>query len=67
MYNDKMLENINFKIESLSSSVKNQSSFNKMIETQIAQIDVAITINHSGKIPRKPENSLKNVYAAIDR
>ena len=35
MYNDKMLENINSKIESLSSLVKNQLSFNKMIETQI--------------------------------
>jgi len=33
MYNDKMVENINSKIENLSSSVKNQLSFNKMIET----------------------------------
>ena len=33
MYNDKMLENINSKIESLTSSVKNHLSFNKMIET----------------------------------
>jgi len=33
MYNDKMLENINSKIETLSSLVKNQLSFNKMIET----------------------------------
>ena len=66
MYNDKMLENINSKIESLSSSVKNQSSFNKMIETQIAQIDVAIPINHLGKTPRQLENSLENVNAAVD-
>jgi hypothetical protein len=29
----KMLENINAKIEGLSSSVKNQLHFNKMIET----------------------------------
>jgi len=33
-----MLENINTKIEGLSSSVKYQLSFNKMIEIQIAQI-----------------------------
>jgi len=46
MFNDKMIENINSKIESLSSSVKNQLSFNKMIETQIAQIAVAIPVNH---------------------
>jgi len=37
-YNDEMLENINTKIEGLSSSVKYQLSFNKMIEIQIAQI-----------------------------
>jgi hypothetical protein len=31
-----MLENINSKIEGLNFSVKNQLSFNKMIETQLA-------------------------------
>jgi hypothetical protein len=36
MYNDKMLETNNSLIESLSSAVKNQLSFNKMIETQIS-------------------------------
>jgi len=36
MIETKMIENINFKIEGLSSSVKNQLSFNKMIETQLA-------------------------------
>jgi hypothetical protein len=35
MFNDKMLENINIKIEGLTS-IKNQLSFNKMIETQLA-------------------------------
>ena len=38
MYNDKMIENIITKLENLSSSIKNQLSFNKMIEIQIAQI-----------------------------
>jgi hypothetical protein len=33
MFDDKMLKNINSKIEGLTSSVKNQLSFNKMIET----------------------------------
>ena len=32
-YNDKIFENINSKLENLSSSVKNQLSFNKIIET----------------------------------
>jgi hypothetical protein len=52
MSNDKMLENINTKIESLSSSIKNQLSFNKMIETQLAQIAAAIPVYNNGKNPR---------------
>jgi hypothetical protein len=36
IFNDKMVENINTKLEILSSFVKNQLSFNIMIETQIA-------------------------------
>jgi hypothetical protein len=32
-FNDKMIENINSKLEGLTSSVKNQLSFNKMIDT----------------------------------
>ena len=67
MLNDKMIENINSKLENLSSSVKNQLSFNKMIETQIAQIAVAILINHSGKIPGQPENSPEFVHVAIEQ
>jgi hypothetical protein len=39
--NDKSLENINIKTETLSSILKNQLSFNKMIETQLAQIAAA--------------------------
>jgi hypothetical protein len=50
-YNDKMLENINFKIEGLSSFVKNQMSFNKVIETKLAQIAASIPDNNEGKIP----------------
>ena len=33
---DKMLENINAKLDEFSSALKNQLSFNKMIETQLA-------------------------------
>jgi hypothetical protein len=50
MFNDKMIENINSKIEGLTSSIKNQLSFNKMIETQLAQIATALPIFYSGKI-----------------
>ena len=67
-YNDKMFENVNSKLESLSSSVKNQLSFNKMIEMQIAKIAVAIPINNqSGKIPGQPENSPEFVHVAVEQ
>ena len=62
-----MLENINTKIEGLNSSIKNQLSFNKMIETQLAQIAAAIPIGNNGKIPGQPENSLQNVKAVTTR
>ena len=55
--NDKILENINSQIEGLTSAVKNQLSFNKMIETELAQIAVTIPIDSNGQIPAQPENS----------
>jgi hypothetical protein len=66
-YNDKMLENINTKIEGLASSVKNQLSFNKMIETQFAKIAAAVPGNNKGKIPGQPENSFEKVKAVTTR
>jgi len=33
---DKVLENINNKMDSFSSAIKNQLSFNKLLESQIA-------------------------------
>ena len=67
MYNDKMLENINSKIESLSSLVKNRLSFNKIIETQITQIAAAIPIDNTGKTPGQPKNSSEFVNAATEQ
>jgi hypothetical protein len=63
MHNDNMLENINSQIESLSSAMKNQLSFNKMIEIQISQIATTIPVDHSGKAPGLPEISFENVNA----
>ena len=62
-----MLENINFKIEGLSSSVQNQLSFKKMIESKLAQIVAAIPVNNEGKILGQPENSLEKVNAVTTR
>jgi hypothetical protein len=60
-YNDKMLENINTKINDLSTSIQNQLSFNKMIETKLAQITASIPVNNEGKILGQPENSFEKV------
>jgi hypothetical protein len=70
MYNDKMIENINPKLEGLSLSIKNQLSFNKMIETQIAKIIVALPVFDSGKIlgqPKTPLESVKMVSTRFDK
>ena len=66
-YNDKMIENINSKLENLSLAVKNQLSFNKMIETQITQIVAALPVSDSGKILGKPETSLESVKMVSTR
>jgi hypothetical protein len=66
-YNDKMQENINTKIESLSSSVQNQLSFNKIIEKQKAQLVAAIPVTDSGKTSGKPESSLESVNMVSTR
>ena len=58
--NDKALENINTKIEVLTSSVQSRLSFNKMIETQLAQIAAAIPTENAGRLPGQPESSLSN-------
>lgn len=58
-----MIESLVSKIEGLTSDFKNQMSFNKMLEIQLAQIDVVPTLN-SGKILR---NSLENVNAVTTR
>jgi hypothetical protein len=54
--NDKILENLNAKLDDFSSATKNQLSFNKMLEAQLAQIASSIPSFESGKIPGKPEN-----------
>ena len=48
--NDKILENINNRIDSFTSAIKNQHSFNKMIESQIAQLATTIPPFDKGKI-----------------
>ena len=49
--NDKILESINNRMDSFASTIKNQHSFNKMIESQIAQLATAVPPSDKGKIP----------------
>ena len=56
---DKMLENINAKLDEFSSVLKNQLSFNKMIETQLAQIAAAIPSYEKDRILGKHEGTME--------
>ena len=58
---------IKFSNRRLNFTVKNQLSFNKMIETQLAQIATTIPIDSNGKIPAQLENSLEKVNAVATR
>jgi uncharacterized coiled-coil protein SlyX len=51
--NDKLLENINTRMDSFTSTIKNQHSFNKMIESQISQLVASVPVTERGKIPGK--------------
>ena len=62
-----MIENINSKLANLSSSMKKQLIFNKMIEIKLAQIATAIPDNIEEKIPGQPKNSLEKVNVVTTR
>jgi hypothetical protein len=47
--NDKILENINNRMDSFASAIKNQHNFNKMIESQIAQLAALVPPSNKGK------------------
>ena len=49
-----MLENINNRMDNFSTAIKNQISFNKMIESQLNQIAAAVPATNPG-IPSQPE------------
>jgi hypothetical protein len=53
--NDKVLETINNRMDSFSNAIKNQHSFNKMIESQISQLATVVPPAKQGKIPGQPK------------
>ena len=46
--NDKSLESLNVKLETLSSTLKNQSSFNKKVESLLVEIAASVLVDHEG-------------------
>jgi hypothetical protein len=65
--NDKSLETIQAKMDDISSSIKNQLSFNKMLETQLAQLAFAVPSAEIGKILGQPESSMENINVVTTR
>jgi uncharacterized coiled-coil protein SlyX len=65
--NEKVLENLNSTIESFTSVMKNQLSFNKMIETQLAQLAASLPSSESGGIPGQPEPTREHVSTISTR
>jgi uncharacterized coiled-coil protein SlyX len=48
--NDKALENINARMDTFASAIKNQHSFNKILESQLAQLAATVPPLEKGKI-----------------
>ena len=63
--NDKILESLAGQLEVINSVIKNQLSFNKMIETQVAQLASSCPNNNSGKFPGQPEVPSKESVSAV--
>ena len=65
--NDKSLETIRAKLDGFSTAIKDQLSFNKMLETQLAQLAAATPAFDIGKIPGQPESTLESVNVVTAR
>jgi hypothetical protein len=65
--NEKVLENLNSTIEPFTSTMKNQLSFKKMIETQLAQLAASLPSSESGGIPGQLEPTRKHVCSISTR
>ena len=50
-------------MDDFSTAIKNQLSFNKMLEIQLAQLAAATLAAELGKIPGQPESTLESVNA----
>jgi hypothetical protein len=48
---DKTSETICTRMDTFASAIRNQHNFNKMIESQLAQLAVVVPLLEKGKIP----------------
>jgi hypothetical protein len=63
---DKLLENMNAKMDSFTVATQNQLSFNKMLETQIQQISAAIPSQSNGGSSRTPiQESARSIFTVF--
>jgi hypothetical protein len=65
--NDKTLESIHPTMGGLSSVIKNQLSFNKMLKTQLAHLAVIVPSAKTRKISGQAKPSLENVNTMTTR
>jgi hypothetical protein len=64
--NDRILESIDSKMNNFKVAVQNQLNFNKVLETRIAQLVVAMPHPNGGDFPGQPAIPIKkNVKAVI--
>jgi hypothetical protein len=54
--NDKILDNISTRMDTFASAIKNLHSFNKMIESQIAQLVATVPPSNKDKILGQPKD-----------
>jgi cytochrome c556 len=63
---NKLLENINAKMDSFTVATQNQLSFNKILEIQIQQISVAIPIQSNGDSSKTPnQESVRTIFTVF--
>ena len=63
--NDKILESLASQLEGFSSVIKNQLSFNKMIETQVAQLASSCPNVNTGRLLGQPEVTPKENVSVV--
>jgi hypothetical protein len=63
---DKLLENINAKMDNFTVATQNQLSFNKMLDTQIQQISAAIPSQSNGDSSKTPiRESVRSIFTVF--